>query len=53
MILFSKVNQIFLGYFQPKTYFLEIKTINIRGDLTDTTAEMATLGTVQPGVPVF
>ena len=43
VILFSKLNKIFLGCFKPENIFLTIKLSNFRGDLTNTLAHTATL----------
>ena len=42
MLLFSKLNNFFFGYFDPDKFFFQIiKTNNIRGDLTDISAKKA------------
>ena len=43
VILFSKLNKIFLGYFYPDIFFPTIEIINVRGDLTDVSVKTATL----------
>ena len=43
MKFFSKLNNLFFGYFDPITNFLIIKISNFRGDLSDISAKTATL----------
>ena len=40
---FSKLNKIFVGYFDPENIFLANKIINFRGDLTDNSAKKEAL----------
>ena len=43
---FSKINKIFVGYFDPGNIFLIIKIINFQGDLTDNSAKKEALAEV-------
>ena len=38
MLLFSKLNEIFFGYFDPEKIFLDMKINNFQGELTDFSA---------------
>ena len=38
MLLFSKLNQIFIGYFDPEMVFYIVKITDFRGDLSDISA---------------
>ena len=39
VLLFSKLNDFFFGYFDPENIFLIIEINNFRGDLTDISAK--------------
>ena len=43
VILFSKLNDMFSGYFYPQKTILITKIINFRGDLTDVSSKTVTL----------
>ena len=43
MLLFSKLNKIFLGYFDPEKIFQIIEINNFQGDLTDISAKKEAL----------
>ena len=39
VLLFSKFNKMFVGYFDPENFILDNKINNFRGDLTDISAK--------------
>ena len=39
VLLFSKLNSIFVGYFDPEKFFLDDESKCFRGNLTDVSAE--------------
>ena len=43
MLLFSKLNKISFGYFDPENIILDNKINNFRGDLTDISAKKEAL----------
>ena len=43
VLLFSKLNQLFFGYFDPVNMFLIMKINKVRGDLTDISVEIEAL----------
>ena len=43
MLPFSKLNYIFVGYFNPENILLDNEIINFRGDLTDSAAKKEAL----------
>ena len=46
MLPFSKLNYIFIGYFDPEKIFVDNEIKKIRGDLTDISAEKEALAVV-------
>ena len=49
VLLFSKLNKIFFGYFHPDFFFKIMKINNFQGDLTDISAKNEALALGAPG----